>query len=134
MSHASHIAPSPRCTLHVLIGNDAISPLAADCHCIAEITSRSRHCADAYEHRGNAGEEVVDDPTVNFANARRRSNSSGYSNNLINFKTKFDVNEPEPVFEETMGPDEEILEDLVKTETSETASSSSFDDDKPTKH
>ena len=82
--------------------------------------------------RGNAGEEVVDDPTVNFVNARRRSNSSGYSNNLNNFKTKFDVNEPEPVFEESIhGPEEEeSLEDLMKTETSESGSSVSFDDDK----
>jgi hypothetical protein len=79
--------------------------------------------------RGNAGEEVVDDPSVNFNNARRRSNSSGYSNNLAAFKTKFDINEPEPVFEESMGPEEEAtLEDLAKVETSETSSSSSSDD------
>jgi hypothetical protein len=78
---------------------------------------------------GNAGEEVVDDPSVNFNNARRRSNSSGYSNNLAAFKTKFDINEPEPVFEESMGPEEEAtLEDLAKVETSETSSSSSSDD------
>jgi hypothetical protein len=85
-------------------------------------------------NRGNAGEEVVDDPHINFANARRRSNSSGYSNNLKDFKTKFDINEQEPVFEESMGPEEETLEDLAKTETSETASSSSYDDEKLTKH
>jgi hypothetical protein len=83
---------------------------------------------------GNAGEEVVDDPSVNFANVRRRSNSSGYSNNLRDFKTKFDVNEPEPVFEESMGAEEESLEDLAKTETSETGSSSSYEDEKVSKN
>jgi hypothetical protein len=79
---------------------------------------------------GAAGEEVVDDPLIKLTNARRRSNSSGYSNNLAAFKTKFDVNEPEPVFEESMGADEESLADLAKMESSETGSSSSFEDDK----
>lgn len=55
---------------------------------------------------GNAGDEVIDE-NFNFANARRRSNSSSLSSNLENFKTKFEVNEPEPVFEESMGPEDE---------------------------
>jgi hypothetical protein len=63
-------------------------------------------CASAHIPRGNAGDEVVDQD-FNFTNARRRSNSSSISSNLENFKTKFEVNEPEPVFEENMGPEEE---------------------------
>ncbi|KAI1116340.1 hypothetical protein F5Y14DRAFT_449206 [Nemania sp. NC0429] len=72
---------------------------------------------------GGVGEEVVDEP-FNFVNARRRSNSSGYDH-LGDFKTKFEFNEPEPVFEESIhGP---IVEDdnvLTKTETSSSESSS----------
>ncbi|KAI1327202.1 hypothetical protein F5Y16DRAFT_199915 [Xylariaceae sp. FL0255] len=74
---------------------------------------------------GGAGEEVVDEK-FNFANARRRSNSSGYVN-LSDFKTKFEFNEPEPVFEESVhGPLEEEDEDgvLTKTETSSSETSS----------
>ncbi|KAK4237427.1 ATPase-stabilizing factor 15 kDa protein [Achaetomium macrosporum] len=55
---------------------------------------------------GNAGDEAIDQD-FNFANPRRRSNSSSLSSNLDNLKTKFEVNEPEPVFEESMGPEEE---------------------------
>ncbi|KAF5507021.1 hypothetical protein CGCA056_v013224 [Colletotrichum aenigma] len=82
---------------------------------------------------GNAGEEVVDED-FRFTNARRRTNSSGYADNLSAFKTKFDVNEPEPVFEESIhGPNEEDGEDLTKTETSESGGSS-YGDEKITKH
>lgn len=57
---------------------------------------------------GSVGLEVEDE-MFNFANARRRSNSSGFSaGHLENFKTKFEFNEPEPVFEEGIhGPEEE---------------------------
>lgn len=81
---------------------------------------------------GNAGEEVVDEP-FNFANARRRSNSSGYANNLSDFKTKFEVNEPDPVFEESIhGPeDEDQDQDLTKTDTS--SSGGSIDEEKGAK-
>jgi len=87
---------------------------------------------------GGAGEEVVDQP-FNFANARRRSNSSGIANGLGGLKTKFEVNEPEPVFEESMhGPDETeeavaeeeaaeeeaAEEELTKAESSSTGGSS----------
>lgn len=76
--------------------------------------------------RGNVGEEAHDE-AFNFTNARRRSNSSSFPNSLNDFKTKFDVNEPEPVFEENMhGPEEE----LTKTETS---SSISADEEKAAK-
>ncbi|KAK4147991.1 uncharacterized protein C8A04DRAFT_23782 [Dichotomopilus funicola] len=72
---------------------------------------------------GNAGAEVVDE-NFNFHNARRRSNSSSISTNLENFKTKFEVNEPEPVFEENMGPQDEE----AKPESQ--ASDSSVDENK----
>lgn len=53
---------------------------------------------------GFMGEEIVDQ-SFNFTNARRRSNSSSMTTDIKNFKTKFDVNEPEPVFEEDIhGP------------------------------
>lgn len=74
--------------------------------------------------RGNPGEEVVDEQ-FKWANERRRSNSSGYSNHLSDFKTKFEVNEPEPVFEESIhGPEHEEDDTLTKTETSSSAGSS----------
>lgn len=68
---------------------------------------------------GNAGEEAVDEP-FNYTNARRRSNSSSISSNSEHFKTKFEINEPEPVFEESLhGPEVEDDEDVSnKTETS----------------
>ncbi|KAK4158510.1 ATPase-stabilizing factor 15 kDa protein [Chaetomidium leptoderma] len=65
---------------------------------------------------GNVGDEAADQD-FNFTNARRRSNSSSISSNLENFKTKFEINEPEPVFEENMGP-----EDEEKTESSSATS------------
>jgi hypothetical protein len=74
--------------------------------------------ADAKHRRGNVGDEVVDE-NFNFANARRRSNSSSLSGSLENFKTKFEVNEPEPVFEESMGPEDEE----AKTESSSSGTS-----------
>ncbi|KAI1850205.1 hypothetical protein JX265_002103 [Neoarthrinium moseri] len=73
---------------------------------------------------GNPGEEIVDEQ-FKFTNERRRSNSSGYSNHLHDFKTKFEINEPEPVFEESVhGPEAEDDENLTKTETSSSAGSS----------
>ena len=73
------------------------------------------------------------DGGYNFTNARRRSNSSSTAHNDINhFKTKFDVNEPEPVFEEDLHgalPDDE--EGLVKTDSS-VSENSSVDETKST--
>lgn len=63
------------------------------------------------------------DQDFNFTNARRRSNSSSLSSNIENLKTKFEINEPEPVFEENMGP-----EDEEKMESS--SSGTSVDDNK----
>ncbi|SPQ20963.1 d326f827-5d60-4938-af30-686ddd2076dc [Thermothielavioides terrestris] len=74
---------------------------------------------------GNAGDEVIDE-NFNFTNARRRSNSS-ISANLENLKSKFEVNEPEPVFEESMGPEEE--EEKMESSSSGT----SVDEGKPHK-
>ncbi|KAK4113539.1 hypothetical protein N656DRAFT_778328 [Canariomyces notabilis] len=71
---------------------------------------------------GNVGDEVVDEG-FNFANARRRSNSSSISG-LENLKTKFEINEPEPVFEESMhGPEDQ-------EEKTESSSNGSIDEDK----
>ena len=69
------------------------------------------------------------DGGYNFTNARRRSNSSTLAHNDINhFKTKFDVNEPEPVFEEGVhGPpidEEDDLEDMHKTDSTASENSS----------
>jgi len=79
---------------------------------------------------GNAGEEIADVP-FNFSNARRRSNSSGYSTALKDFKTKFEINEPEPVFEEAIHgpePEPELEDELTKTDTA--SSGGSLDEDK----
>jgi len=81
---------------------------------------------------GGPGEEVVDE-TFNFTNARRRSNSSSFTNDINNFKTKFDVNEALPVFEERIhGPEDE--HELTKTDSAgsenSTGSENSSVDDK----
>ena len=75
-----------------------------------------------YLCRGNAGEEVIDEPSFNFANARRRSNSSSISSQ-DHFKTKWEVNEPEPVFEESLhgAPP---ADDMEKVTTSSSSSAS----------
>jgi hypothetical protein len=82
--------------------------------------------------RGNPGEEVVDE-AFTFTKDRRRSNSTGYANNLSDFKTKFDINEQEPVFEETIHGPEDDGEDLAKTETSDSGHSTAADDEKVSK-
>jgi hypothetical protein len=69
----------------------------------------------------------VIDQGFNFTNARRRSNSSSISINPDYLKTKFEVNEPEPVFEENMGPEEE--EKMMESSSSGT----SVDENKPHK-
>ncbi|KAJ4302346.1 hypothetical protein N0V88_002490 [Collariella sp. IMI 366227] len=66
---------------------------------------------------GNAGDEAIDEG-FNFTNSRRRSNSSSFSSNPEHFKTKFEVNEPEPVFEENMGPEEEEEKESSSSGTS----------------
>lgn len=70
------------------------------------------------------------DGNYNFVNARRRSNSSGLTTDIKNLKTKFDVNESEPVFEEGLhGPIEEDPEEILhKTDTASSEDSSVGDD------
>ncbi|KAH7011825.1 hypothetical protein EDB80DRAFT_402296 [Ilyonectria destructans] len=74
---------------------------------------------------GSFGDDVVEDE-FRFTNARRRSNSSNFSHHITDFKTKFEVNEQEPVFEESVhGPQEDEEDvDLSKTDTSESGRSS----------
>ncbi|KAM0341809.1 hypothetical protein ACHAPQ_000359 [Fusarium lateritium] len=77
--------------------------------------------------RGNWGtvNDDIADEQFTFTNSRRRSNSSSFSHHVSDFKTKFEVNEPEPVFEESLhGPEEEDHEDLTKTDSSESGRSS----------
>lgn len=78
--------------------------------------------------RGNVGDEITDED-FNFANARRRSNSSNLGHDVSNFKTKFEVHDPEPVFEEHLHGAQD--DDLTKTETS--SSNGSVDDKAPGK-
>ncbi|KAK4191502.1 hypothetical protein QBC35DRAFT_14881 [Podospora australis] len=78
---------------------------------------------------GSVGLEVEDE-LFNFTNARRRSNSSGFSSgHLENFKTKFEFNEPEPVFEEGLhGPAEEEEDQEEKVATASSSSGASTSD------
>jgi hypothetical protein len=72
---------------------------------------------------GNVGDEVIDDDEFNFTKARRRSNSSSISNHQRELKSKFDINETEPVFEESIhGPEDEEFDDADKSETGSSAS------------
>jgi hypothetical protein len=65
--------------------------------------------------RGTPGDEV-EDLRPNMAYARRRSNSS--TQNMKDFKTKFETVETEPVFEEELhGPMGEELEKQSTTST-----------------
>lgn len=65
------------------------------------------------------------DHDFKFTNARRRSNSSTASHHINDFKTKFEVIDTEPVFEESVhGPASEE-DDLSKTDSSESGRSAS---------
>ncbi|KAG6074670.1 hypothetical protein E4U16_003821 [Claviceps sp. LM84 group G4] len=79
--------------------------------------------------RGNWGtiaDDVMDED-FKFSNARRRSNSSTVSHHVTDFKTKFEVVDTEPVFEESIhGPIIEPIEPddtLSKTDSSESGRS-----------
>jgi hypothetical protein len=75
--------------------------------------------------RGNFGEDIADED-FRFTNTRRRSNSSSISHHFGDLKTKFDFNEPEPVFEESLhGPVDDDGEELSKTASSDSGRSSS---------
>lgn len=83
------------------------------------------------QHRGAIGEEILDEEDFNFTQPRRRSNSSGFAHRIRDFKTKFDVNEPEPVFEESIhGPQEEESGEDVSNKTEPSDSGRSSDDEK----
>ena len=69
--------------------------------------------------RGHPGEEIVD-VAANMTNPRRRSNSSGHTRGAKDFKTKFEIVEPEPVFEDM--PAEEEDHDHVQLEHQSTTS------------
>jgi hypothetical protein len=74
---------------------------------------------------GNFGEDIADED-FRFTNTRRRSNSSSISHHFGDLKTKFDFNEPEPVFEESLhGPVDDDGEELSKTASSDSGRSSS---------
>jgi hypothetical protein len=70
------------------------------------------------------------DEGFNLANARRRSNSSSFTTDPASLKSKFEIHDPEPVFEESIhGPTED--DELAKTETS--SSGGSMDEEKTAK-
>lgn len=76
--------------------------------------------------RGTISDIVVDEGFT-VTNARRRSNSSLTSpTHISDFKTKFEVNELEPVFDETIhgaGVLDDNGEELTKTDSSESGRS-----------
>lgn len=76
--------------------------------------------------RGSYADEIMDEDFT-FTNARRRSNSSSFSHSARDFKTKFEINDPEPVFEESIhGPlmeEDENGDNLSKTDSSESGHS-----------
>jgi hypothetical protein len=71
---------------------------------------------------GTPGTEIEDIP-VNMNNARRRSNSSTATRGAQAFKSKFEVVEAEPVFED-MPPEEHEEESHIRLEQQSTTSSS----------
>jgi len=76
--------------------------------------------------KGNWGREgdEIEDYAYNLTNPRRRSNSSTHAAGLKDFKTKFEVVEQEPVFEESLhGPSALIGEDLEQASTNSSANS-----------
>ncbi|KAL6690263.1 hypothetical protein J3F84DRAFT_213965 [Trichoderma pleuroticola] len=92
-------------------------------HCLILFHRMIHSTNNGFHYRGSAGEEVVDEG-FRFTNARRRSNSFSHQH-LSDFKTKFEVNEPDPLFEEHLhGPlDEENGDDLSKTDSAESVHS-----------
>ena len=79
--------------------------------------------------RGRSGDEMHD-YEYTFTNSRRRSNSN--TQNLTDFKTKFENIEQEPVFEEELhGPNEqdETKDGLLeKTNSVDTSNSTTSDE------
>ena len=71
------------------------------------------------------GDEVANQGFT-FTKSRRRSNSSSISHHTADLKTKFEVNDEEPVFEESLhGPMEEEEDDVLsRADSSESGRSS----------
>ncbi|KAJ4166721.1 hypothetical protein NW754_016647 [Fusarium falciforme] len=91
----------------------------------SSLLCQARLCRCRPQEGGTVNDDIADEDFT-FTNARRRSNSSSFSHHVSDLKTKFEVNEPEPVFEESVhGPEEEDHEDLTKTDSSESGRSSS---------
>jgi len=74
-------------------------------------------------HNWGAPGVEVEDTSYKMTNPRRRSNSSSQAMGAKDFKTKFEVVEPEPVFEDM--PFEEEEEEHVRLEHQTTVSSTS---------
>lgn len=74
--------------------------------------------------RGSIADDVMDHD-FKFSNARRRSNSSTASHHIHDFKTKFEVVEAEPVFEESIHGPIDDDDQLSKTDSSESGRSAS---------
>ena len=66
----------------------------------------------------------MQDLPVNMNNARRRSNSSTQTRGAQAFKTKFEMVEPEPVFEDMPHEDVPTEEQHIHLEQQSTSSSS----------
>lgn len=86
-----------------------------------EAPNRAKKNGGGKANWGRDGDEIDDSVEFRMHNARRRSNSKGHIDNIL--KSKFEVNEADPVFDESMISAERI--DQV-----ETASSTSESTDK----
>ncbi|KAG9251998.1 uncharacterized protein F5Z01DRAFT_244477 [Emericellopsis atlantica] len=71
---------------------------------------------------GSYGDDIANE-NFTFVNPRRRSNSFSMSHHVNDFKTKFEVHEPEPVFEEALHGPMQDGENLAKTDSSESGRS-----------
>ena len=95
---------------------------------------RKSNMLTALVPRGHPGDEMQD-YGYNFANARRRSNSSSHGHAIADFKTKFETVEADPVFEEEYhgavedNAHEENLGELVKEESADSTSAGSIDEE-----
>lgn len=85
--------------------------------------------------RGRPGDEAQD-YGHNFANARRRSNSSTQGHNLSDFKTKFETKDADAdiVFEENLHGAMGDEDDLDKVDTADSTSSGSVEEEEHPKH
>ena len=89
-------------------------------------------------HRGTPGDESQD-YGYKFTNARRRSNSSSHGHSLIDFKTKFEAIEADPVFEENYHgakadvDDEQHMSSLEKGDSADSISTASVEEEEVAK-